>query len=104
MLRIVQIHCLDKPDGETLRSSTREKHLTHLRESGRVQMAGPLLAPPAEGDNEGKRIGSLLLVYGDTLEEVRAWASSDPYSKVGLFDKVIIAPTCTYAIDELLPL
>ena len=89
------VHCLDKPGGAGLRASTRDAHLGFLRESGRVCMAGPLLAPPA---GAGDRVGSLLVVHGDTLEDVAAWAASDPYALAGLFERVRVAPLGTYHV------
>ena len=53
-----------------MRANTRDAHLDWLRESGRVVMAGPLVEPAS--DAAGKRVGSLLIVNGDDLDEVQS--------------------------------
>jgi len=104
------VHCVDKPGSMEVRGQTREAHLTWLRESGRVQRAGPLLAPPEGAEaakNElstGERVGSLLIVSGDNLEQVRDWAAADPYVSAGLFERVTIAPLASYYLEEELDL
>ncbi len=75
------VHCLDHPSSTELRAKTREAHLEWLRASGRVWLAGPLLAPPSDAEaadaasagevGVGARVGSLLIVSGDELEQVR---------------------------------
>ena len=99
------VHCLDKGGKADVRERTREKHLAWMRDSARVCMAGPLLDAPAVGGlvdakliGNGARVGSLLIVNGDSLEEVRAWAGSDPYNREGLFEQVTIAPIGTYGV------
>ena len=48
---------------------------------------------------EGARVGTLLLVHGDDVEEVRQWAAGDPYNSAGLFETVTVAPLNYYAVD-----
>ena len=101
------VHCRDRPGATELRASTRDRHLDWLRESGRIAAGGPLLAPPealAEDATsgvmgEGARVGTLLLVHGDDVEEVRQWAAGDPYNSAGLFETVTVAPLNYYAVD-----
>ena len=62
-------------------------HLDWLKASGRVHLAGPL----REGG--GQPVGTLLLVSGDSAEEVRAWAGEDPYAAAGLFSEVGTSPS-----------
>ena len=104
------VHCVDKPGATDLRAATREKHLAWLAESGRVYMGGPLLAlddaagaESKEGEGVvgvGPRVGTLLVVGGDELEEVRGWATSDPYNGAGLFESVTVAPLMTYDVES----
>jgi len=70
--------CRDKPGALQTRLDTREAHLAYVRESGIVQMAGPLI----EG---GEMRGSLLIVEADDLAAAEAWAAGDPYKAAGLF-------------------
>ena len=104
MTQSYAVHCLDKSGATDLRASTRDKHLDWLRASGRVHMGGPLLdaagvAPDANPMGAGERVGTLLIVSGESLEEVRDWAKSDPYAGAGLFDSVTVAPLNTYLVD-----
>jgi len=96
------VHCLDRADATELRAATRGAHLEWLRESGRVVMVGPLLEPRADEDADaasgGAPVGSLLVVNGDDLDEVRDWAAADPYQHAGLFASVTVAPLCMYAV------
>lgn len=91
-------YCLDKPGSAELRAATRDAHLEWLREGGRIHMAGPLQSP--DGEAAGN-VGTLLIVNGDELAEVRQWAASDPYAKAGLFESVTVAPLTSYAIDDV---
>lgn len=106
------IHCVDRPGCTDLRASTRDSHLRFLKESGRVVKGGPLLAQPSAGEiasagNEeniygvGSRVGTLLIVNGDELAEVHAWAKEDPYSKAELFEVMTVAPLASYVVDTL---
>lgn len=66
-------------------------------------MAGPLLTPTEDAApgavGLGERVGSLLIVNGDDLAEVRDWAATDPYNEAGLFESVTIAPLNSYGVD-----
>jgi len=94
------VYCLDKEGGSSLRQSTRPAHLAWLQESGRVHDAGPLL----EAD-DGESVGTMLIVRGDGVDEVRQWVQSDPYATNGLFEQVVVAPIVRYNvhIDEFGP-
>lgn len=94
-------YCLDKPGGAALRAKTRDAHLAWLREGGRVQMAGPLHSGSPDGEGEAGDVGTLLVVNGDELSEVRRWAASDPFAKAGLFASVTVAPLTAYAVDQV---
>ncbi len=72
------IICRDKPDHLQTRLDTREAHLAHIRDSGIVRMAGPLI----EG---GEMRGSLVVVEAEDLAGAQAWADADPYRAAGLF-------------------
>jgi uncharacterized protein YciI len=81
--------CADKPGHLHVRMETRPAHLDHLNalnEKGVLKMAGPFL------DSEGKPNGSLVMVECETIEEARAIAEADPYTKAGLFQSVEVKP------------
>lgn len=72
------IICRDRPGRLQTRLDTREAHLAHIRDSGIVRLAGPLI----EG---GQMCGSLVVVEADDLAGAQAWADADPYRAAGLF-------------------
>lgn len=92
------IYARDKPGATELRANTRDAHLSWLADSGRVHLAGPLLSP------DGAASGSLLVVAGEDLEEVRDWAASDPYAHAGVFGDTTIALAPEIMVEEALPL
>ncbi len=81
------IDCRDKPGHLQLRLDTRERHLAYL--DGRKDK---LMAGGAVLDEEGKPMGSVLIVDTDDAAEAQALADGDPYAQAGLFDSVTITP------------
>ncbi|MBB4631409.1 YciI family protein [Sphingosinicella soli] len=79
------IHCIDKPSSGDLRAATRPAHLEHLDRAGdRIRIAGPLL------DEEGRPIGSLVIIdCGDRRAAIQ-YAADDPYALAGLFASVAV--------------
>lgn len=77
------IICRDRPGQLQTRLDTREAHLAHIRDSGIVRLAGPLL----EG---GEMCGSLVVVEADDLAGAQGWADADPYRAAGLFQSVAV--------------
>lgn len=75
--------CRDKPGALQIRLDTREAHLAHIRDSGMVFMAGPLI-------EEGEMRGSLVILDADDLSAAQDWADRDPYRGAGLFETVQI--------------
>ena len=73
--------CRDKPGALQIRLDTRNAHLAHIRDSGIVAMAGPLI-------EEGEMRGSLVILEAADLDAARAWAAADPYKAAGLFASV----------------
>jgi hypothetical protein len=79
------IHCIDKPSSGDLRTATRPAHLEHLERAGdRLLVAGPLL------DEEGRPIGSLLIIDFDDRKAAIQYAADDPYAQAGLFASVAV--------------
>lgn len=73
--------CRDKPGALQVRLDTRDAHLAHIRDSGIVAMAGPLM-------EDGQMCGSLVVLDTDDLTAAQAWAAGDPYKAAGLFASV----------------
>ena len=85
--------CWDKPGLEKLRTSTREAHLTYLKNAGNVFFAGPFMSEKDEGhEPTSTPIGSMLVIEAEDREAAENWAASDPYAVAGLFDSVEIHP------------
>lgn len=80
----VALFCQDKPGALHIRLDNRPAHLDHIRDSGVVEMAGPLLSAT------GEMCGSLLVLEVETLAQAQDWAANDPYALAGLFDSVQI--------------
>jgi uncharacterized protein YciI len=86
---LVMMVCMDKANHVDLRLKTRPDHLAWITGSGLPLMyAGPIMADDGETP-----AGSLIIAEFESLEAARAFQKTDPYSKVGLFDKVTIQPT-----------
>lgn len=74
--------CTDRPGGLETRKANREAHLAHVRDTGVVTLAGPLL------DEAGEMAGSLLVLDVPDRAAAQAWAEADPYARAGLFAEV----------------
>ena len=81
---LVALHCTDKPGHLDVRKANRDAHLAHIKDSGIVAMAGPLL------DDAGDMAGSLIVLDVDDFAAAQAWADADPYKAAGLFESTIL--------------
>ena len=72
----------DKPGALQIRLDNRTAHLDHIKTSGVVEMAGPLL------DAQGQMCGSLIILDVADMAAAEAWAAADPYAVAGLFASV----------------
>lgn len=70
--------CRDREGAQKTRLDNREKHLAYIAETGIVFMGGPFL-------EEGRMVGSLVIVETDSLGAAQDWAANDPYARAGLF-------------------
>lgn len=73
--------CKDRADALQTRLDNRDAHLVHIRDSGIVQMAGPLI-------EDGEMRGSLVILDTSDLASAKAWSAGDPYLAAGLFESV----------------
>ena len=83
------IICKDKPDHLQVRLDTRPTHVDYLNglnAAGTLKFAGPFL-----GD-DGKPLGSLVVVEAADRAAAEALAAADPYADAGLFASVEILP------------
>jgi hypothetical protein len=82
---VYAVHYLDRADASDIRQQHREAHIAYRKGLGdRLLLAGPLLS------EEGKPVGSLVLLEAGSLADAKAIAHSDPYAATGLFDKVLV--------------
>lgn len=73
--------CRDKPGALDIRKATREAHLAYIRDTGIVEMAGPLIV-------DDQMAGTLAILRADDRDQALAWARDDPYAHAGLFQSV----------------
>lgn len=75
----------DGPEGEARRKVHRPAHLARMETldaQGRVILAGPLT----------DKVGSLIVIEAESLEEAEAFANEDPYKVHGVFERVEVHP------------
>lgn len=87
------LNCRDAKGSAEIRPLHRDAHVAHVRGSGIVRIAGPMV------DDAGVPVGSLLIVEADDLAAARAFADADPYAAAGVFASVDIAPFCMTYVD-----
>jgi uncharacterized protein YciI len=86
---LFSIICLDKPGHFDLRMKTRPDHLKWLETDAPAALfIGPLIA-----EDGTTMVGSLYVAEFADLAAAKAFQTSDPYDKAGLFEKVIINAT-----------
>jgi len=69
------------PDSDAVRDGHRPDHVAYLRglkESGRLRVSGPLSEGPA---------GALLVIDGESAEEVSSLMDRDPFRRAGLVEE-----------------
>ena len=85
----------DVEDSLKQRLAARPAHLErlhHLRDQGRLVLAGP--TPAIDSDDPGSAgfSGSVVIAEFGSLEEARAWADADPYVAAGVYRQVSVKP------------
>jgi uncharacterized protein YciI len=85
-LPLFVLTCIDKPNALERRLAARNAHLAYVRGSGVCKAGGPFL------DEAGDPVGSLLIIEMGDLAEAKAFAASDPYAEVGVFESVEVRP------------
>ncbi len=91
------IQGFDGPDVLAHRKAARADHLarlTHLRDDGRLLLAGPCPAIDAEDPGPAGFTGSVVIAHFPSMEDARAWADADPYCVAGVYQRVDVRPFC----------
>ena len=66
----------------------RREHIEFLGTFGdKIKFAGPFMSEDGE-----KIIGSMIVVEGESVEDVRKAFASDPYNSVDVYEKVDVLP------------
>ena len=82
------VHCLDHDGAVEKRLSHYDAHKAYLAAATvKTVISGPLLA-----DDEATMIGSCFGIEANTLAEVQAFNTNDPFAKAGLWKTVSIRP------------
>ncbi|AZL58087.1 YciI family protein [Tabrizicola piscis] len=82
------VHCLDHEGAVDKRLANYDAHKAYLAAAPvKTVISGPLLA-----DDEQTMIGSCFVLEANSLAEVEAFNSNDPFAKVGLWKTVSIRP------------
>ena len=81
------VHALDRPGRLEDRQRLRDGHRARLRSHDQpvaVRIGGPLL------DNEGRMIGTMLVIEAETRAAVETYLAGDPYMLENLFETITI--------------
>lgn len=82
------VHAIDRPGRLEARFRLRESHRARLRQHDHpiaVRIGGPLI------DDEGKMIGTMLVIEADSRADVEAFLEGDPYMIEDLFETITIS-------------
>lgn len=85
----------DVPESLAKRKVARPAHLArleHLKEEGRLLVAGPHPAVDAEDPGDAGFTGSLVIAEFASLSEAKQWADADPYVEAGVYSSTQIKP------------
>ncbi len=82
------ILCTDKPNSGQIRLDARPAHIEFIKAAGdKIKLGGATVT-----DDDQTMTGSFLMVEGESLAEVEAWAAQDPFKQAGLFADVVVRP------------
>ena len=85
----------DIEDSLSLRTQARPDHiarLEHLRDAGRLVLAGPFPAAETNEPGDAGFTGSLVVAEFDSLDAAEIWAAADPYLAAGVYENVLVKP------------
>lgn len=85
----------DAPNSLPGRLAVRAAHLarvTHLRDQGRLVLAGPHPRLDTSEPGEAGYSGSLIIAEFVSLADAEAWAAADPYVMTGVWAETTVKP------------
>ncbi|EGH71527.1 YciI family protein [Pseudomonas syringae] len=82
------IYCRDNPSTPTRRDEHYDEHRTYLKSTAiKIVLAGPWL------DEKGKvKIGSMLVVDTESIEEAKAFQRNDPFARHAVWSEAFVNP------------
>ncbi|MGE7990296.1 YciI family protein [Pseudomonas sp. NPDC089554] len=90
------IYCKDNPSKPTRREAFYEAHRAYLKQASlKILIAGPYTSEQSD-----KKIGSLLVVEANTLEQALNFQRNDPFAREGVWSEVLVHPFLL-SIDQL---
>ena len=89
------IYCRDNPSTPTRRDEFYDAHRAYLKSS----LLKILIAGPYTSVDSDKKIGSMLVVEAETLEQVQEFQKNDPFALNGVWNSVSVNPYLK-AIDQ----
>ncbi|MBD8604568.1 MULTISPECIES: YciI family protein [unclassified Pseudomonas] len=89
------IYCRDNPSTPTLRDEFYDAHRAYLKSASiKILVAGPYTSTDSE-----KKIGSMLVVEAESLEQATNFQKNDPFALNNVWSEVSINPYIK-AIDQ----
>ncbi len=85
----------DAPNSLEKRLQARPQHLARLellQNAGRLLLAGPFPAIDSNDPGTNGYTGSLIVAEFDSLAEAEEWASNDPFTMNGVYQRVSVKP------------
>ncbi len=92
---LYMINATDVADSLENRLAARPAHLTrlqHLKDEGRLVLAGPFPSIDANDPGTAGFTGSLIVAEFESLEQAKAWADADPYIHAKVYKSVEVKP------------
>lgn len=85
----------DAPNSLEKRLQARPQHLARLellQNAGRLLLAGPFPAIDSNDPGTNGYTGSLIVAEFDSVAEAEEWASNDPFTMNGVYQRVSVKP------------
>lgn len=85
------IHAWDGTDDEALERRMKARP-AHFDNSRRIKASGNFVLGGAMLNDEGKMIGSTMVLQFETREELQQWVDTEPYITGNVWQKIDIRP------------
>jgi uncharacterized protein YciI len=85
----------DSPNSLEKRLKSRPEHLARLellQNAGRLLLAGPFPAIDSNDPGSNGYSGSLIVAEFNSLADAEEWASNDPFTISGVYQRVSVKP------------